>query len=79
MLSLVKKALAGDAEAFLKLMDINQPAMLRIAHGYFSQEADVADAMQDTILDAFEHLSSLKEPSHLRNVFYWKRYQSRRR
>ena len=66
MLSLVKKALAGDAEAFLKLMDINQPAMLRIAHGYFSQEADVADAIQDTILDSFEHLSTLKEARHFK-------------
>ena len=66
MLPLVKKALAGDTDAFLELMDINQAAMLRIAHGYFSQEADIADAIQDTILDAFEHLSSLKEPRYFK-------------
>ena len=66
MLSLVKKALVGDTDAFLELMDINQAAMLRIAHGYFSQEADIADAIQDTILDAFEHLSSLKEPRYFK-------------
>lgn len=66
MLSLVKKALKNDAEAFLELMELNQPAMLRIAHGFFSQEADIADAMQDTILDAYEHLPSLKEPRYFK-------------
>ncbi|MCH5250587.1 MAG: sigma-70 family RNA polymerase sigma factor [Lachnospiraceae bacterium] len=66
MLSLVKKAISGDTDAFLELMDINQPSMLRIAHGFFSQEEDIADAMQDTILDAFEHLSSLKEPRYFK-------------
>lgn len=66
MLSLVKRALSGDTDAFLELMDINQPSMLRIAHGFFSQEDDIADAMQDTILDAFEHLSSLKEPRYFK-------------
>lgn len=66
MLSLVKKAMNGDKEAFLKLMDIQKETMLRIAHGYLSQEADIADAMQDTILDAYEHLSSLKEPRYFK-------------
>lgn len=61
MLALVKKAVKGDKEAFLELIDMYQPSMLRIAHGYFSQEADIADAIQDTILDAYEHISSLRE------------------
>ncbi len=66
MLTLVKKAIRGDKEAFLKLMDIHKPVMLRVAHGYPAQDADVADAMQDTILDAYEHLSSLKEPRYFK-------------
>lgn len=66
MLTLVKKAVRGDTEAFLQLMDMHKPAMLRIAHAYLSQEADIADAMQDTILDAYEHLSSLKEPRYFK-------------
>ena len=66
MLTLVKKAMRGDKEAFLKLMDMQKETMLRIAHGYLSQEADVADAIQDTILDAYEHLSSLKEPRYFK-------------
>lgn len=66
MLLLVKNAMNGDSEAFLKLMDFHQAAMLRIAHGYFTQDADVADAIQDTILDAYEHLSTLKEPQYFK-------------
>ena len=66
MLTLVKKAMRGDKEAFIALMDKHSDAMLRIAHGYLSQEADIADAMQDTILDAYEHLSSLKEPRYFK-------------
>jgi len=66
MLTLVKKAMRGDKDAFIALMDEHNDAMLRIAHGYLSQEADIADAIQDTILDAYEHLPSLKEPCYFR-------------
>lgn len=66
MLTLVKKAMRGDKEAFIALMDKHSDSMLRIAHGYLSQEADIADAIQDTILDAYEHLSSLKEPRYFK-------------
>lgn len=66
MLTLVKKAMRGDKEAFLALMDKHSDSMLRIAHGYLSQDADIADAIQDTILDAYEHLSSLKEPRYFK-------------
>lgn len=66
MLMLVKKAMNGDSEAFLQLMDIHQDTMLRIAHGYFTQTADIADAMQDTILDAYEHISKLREPQYFK-------------
>ncbi len=66
MLTLVKKAMRGDKEAFIALMDKHSDSLLRIAHGYLSQEADIADAIQDTILDAYEHLSSLKEPRYFK-------------
>ena len=66
MLMLVKKAINGDSEAFLELIDIHQDTMLRIANGYFTQNADIADAMQDTILDAYEHLSELREPQYFK-------------
>lgn len=66
MLMLVEKAMNGDSEAFLQLMDIHQDTMLRIAHGYFTQNADIADAIQDTISDAYEHLSELRNPQYFK-------------
>ncbi|MCM1144149.1 MAG: RNA polymerase sigma factor [Blautia sp.] len=66
MITLVEKAMNGDQDAFLELMECYRDTMLRIAYGYLSQEADIADVMQDTILDAYEHLSSLKEPRYFK-------------
>ena len=66
MLTLVKKAMRGDKEAFTALMDKHSDSLLRIAHGYLSQEADVADAIQDTILDAFEHMGDLQKAEYFK-------------
>lgn len=63
---LVKKAQQGDADAFIELMEQQKMTLQRIAYGYFREEEDVADVMQDTILDAFEHIQSLKKPEYFR-------------
>ena len=60
MEKLVKKAKKGDAEAFIALMEQNRQSMIRIAFAYLGNEEDVADAMQETILSAFEKLEELK-------------------
>lgn len=66
MLALVEKAMNGDNEAFLQLMDLHKETMLRIAHGYFTQNADIADVIQDTILAAYENLPKLREPQYFK-------------
>ncbi|MCM1264403.1 MAG: RNA polymerase sigma factor [Butyrivibrio sp.] len=66
MLALVEKAMNGDSEAFIQLMDLHKETMLRIAHGYFTQNADIADVMQDTILAAYENLPKLREPQYFK-------------
>lgn len=63
---LVKKAQRGDADAFIELMEKNRATLERVAWGYFQSEEDVADAMQDTILDAFEHIHELKKAEYFR-------------
>ena len=61
---LVKKAQRGDAEAFIALMEENKMTLRRVAYGYLQNEEDVADAIQDTILDAFENMEvPSKKPS----------------
>ena len=63
---LVKKAQQGDAEAFIELIEQNRMTLQRVAYGYFRGEEDVADVIQDTILDAFEHIRKLKKPEYFR-------------
>lgn len=63
---LVKRAQQGDAEAFIELIEQNRMTLQRVAYGYFRGEEDVADVIQDTILDAFEHIRKLKKPEYFR-------------
>lgn len=66
MNTLVKRAQRGDAEAFISLMEECRMSFRRIAFGYLRNDEDVADAIQDTILDAFEHIGSLKKAEYFK-------------
>lgn len=66
MIFKVKRAQRGDTKAFVELMEENRQAMQRIAFGYFSCEDDVADVMQQTTLNAFEKLETLKNPAYFK-------------
>ncbi|MBQ4529699.1 MAG: sigma-70 family RNA polymerase sigma factor [Lachnospiraceae bacterium] len=66
MIFKVKRAQHGDTKAFVELMEENRQAMQRIAFGYFSCEDDVADVMQQTALNVFEKLSTLKNPVYFK-------------
>ncbi len=58
---LVKRAMNGDGESFIQLMEKYRESMLKVAWGFFSNQEDVADAMQQTILNAYEHIGELKK------------------
>ncbi len=66
MIQLVRRAKSGDAEAFIRLMEDNKESMKRIAFAYLKSEEDVADVLQETILDAFEHIHALRKPEYFR-------------
>lgn len=66
MQNLVKKAQKGDAEAFIALMDGQKKNMYKVARSYLRCEADVADAMQQTILDCFEKIRTLRQPQYFK-------------
>lgn len=55
-----------DAEAFIELMEQNRQSMLKVAKSYLSCEADVADAMQETILACYEKLDTLRQPEYFK-------------
>ncbi|MDE6389521.1 MAG: RNA polymerase sigma factor [Lachnospiraceae bacterium] len=63
---LVKKAQRGDAEAFIALIEECKMTLRRVAFGYLSNDEDVADAIQDTILAAYEHIDTLKRGEHFK-------------
>ncbi|MDO4306775.1 MAG: sigma-70 family RNA polymerase sigma factor [Eubacteriales bacterium] len=66
MIQLVKKAIQGDVDAFLELMEQNSLAMYKIARGILKNDHDVADAIQDTILKCFEKIHTLRQPEYFK-------------
>ena len=63
---LVKRAMNGDGESFIQLMETYRESMLKVAWGFFSNQEDVADAMQQTILNAYEHIGELKKINYFK-------------
>ncbi len=66
MLLNVKRAMKGDKYAFVELMEEAKIGMYKIARSYLSNEADIADVMQQTTLDCFEHIHQLKKASYFK-------------
>ena len=66
MIHLVKRSIAGDADAFLELMEKNSLAMYKVARGILDNDEDAADAIQDTILTCFEKIHTLKNPEYFK-------------
>lgn len=64
MSQLVKKAQRGDKNAFITLMEEQKQTMYKVAVGILRNDADAADAMQDTVLSCYENLQSLREPKY---------------
>ena len=71
MEKLVKAAQEGDDAAFVRLMEENKQSMYKTAWVYLKNDADIADAIQDTILACYENLP------HLRQRKYFKTWMTR--
>ena len=63
---LVIKAQQGDAQAFVRLMEMNKQSMYKIARSYFTSDEDIADAIQDTIETCYRSISHLAESEYFR-------------
>ena len=62
MKNLVKRAQAGNKEAFITLMEEHKQALYKIAVSMLKNDADAADALQDTVLSSYENLQGLRQP-----------------
>lgn len=58
---LIKKAMKGDAEAFIQLMDRHELVMYKTAKAILLNEEDIGDAIQETILAAYQNIKTLKQ------------------
>ena len=66
MNTLVKRAKHGDSEAFITLIEECKMTLRRVALGYLKNDEDAADVIQDTILDAYEHIGALKKEEYFK-------------
>lgn len=66
MKQLVKRAMRGESDAFAQLIEWNTQSMYKVARAYFSNDADVADVISETVLISFEKLGTLKKPEYFK-------------
>lgn len=60
---LVRKAVAGDDDAFLQLMQIHRNVLYKTAFIYLKNEHDVLEALQEVTFRAYTKRHQVKEPS----------------
>ena len=63
---LIQKAKKHDKEAFSELMRQYKMSMYKVAKAILKNEEDIADAMQDTILDCWEKIYTLRKPEYFK-------------
>lgn len=59
--TLVKKAKKGDHEAFIQLIENYEVVLYNMARRFLKEERDIEDALQETILNAYQNLHQLKK------------------
>lgn len=63
---LVRKAKSGERDAFSELIRENKLSLYKVARGMLKRECDIEDAIQNTIMKAFEGISSLRNNSYFK-------------
>ena len=58
--SLIQQAKHGDQQAFVRLMEQHKQPLYRAARAILHNDEDIADAMQETVLRAWQALPSLR-------------------
>ncbi len=64
LIAMVKKAKKGDGEAFVALVQQYEDVLYKIASRMLNNDEDVADAMQEAIISAYERLHTLKNDAY---------------
>lgn len=64
-IEIVKRAIAGDDESFLLVMQFNKEALYRTAFAFLRNEHDALEAMQEVTYRAYKKIHTVKEPSYI--------------
>ena len=64
--TLVKEAKGGNAEAFVRLIDMHRQPLYSAAIAITHSPDDAMDAVSETILSCWEHLPGLRENRHFK-------------
>lgn len=62
----VAKSKNGDKEAFIELINENRLNIYRVAKGILTNEYDIEDAIQNTVIKAFENINTLRNDDYFR-------------
>lgn len=63
---LVKKAIKGNRAAFTKLIKMHEQTLYRVSISILRSDFDSADAVQTTIMNAYENINKLKQPPYFK-------------
>lgn len=63
---IAKRAIAGDDESFLLVMQNNKDALYRTAFAFLKNEHDALEAMQEVTYRAYKKMHTVKEPSYVK-------------
>ena len=66
MKELVKKAMHGDTQAFVTVIQECTESMYRVARGFLRDDEDIADVIQNTIMVCFEKIGDLRNPNYFK-------------
>ncbi|ARJ40419.1 RNA polymerase subunit sigma-24 [Sporosarcina ureae] len=61
-----RKAIVGDDDAFLAVMQLHKESLLRTALAFLRNENDAIEALQEVTYRAYKKIRTVKEPSYLK-------------
>lgn len=61
-----EKAIGGDDDAFLALMQIHKETLLRTAMAFLRSEHDALEALQEVTYRAYKKIHTVREPAYIK-------------
>lgn len=64
VVEIAEKAIKGDDQAFLQIMQLHKDTLYRTAFAFLKNEHDAVEAMQEVTFRAYQKIHTVKEPSY---------------